>query len=61
MLPNNTRHVQLPKKHKVQDFVSRYMPAYRAYLPTLYAEGPNGADPKHTLVVEVDEERNPIA
>ncbi|ERM97045.1 D-glycerate 3-kinase, chloroplastic [Amborella trichopoda] len=46
---------------EVQDFVSRYMPAYRAYLPTLYAEGPNGADPKHTLVVEVDEERNPIA
>ncbi|RWR73249.1 D-glycerate 3-kinase, chloroplastic isoform X2 [Cinnamomum micranthum f. kanehirae] len=45
---------------EVQDFVSRYLPAYKAYLPTLYAEGPNGSDPKHLLVVEIDEERNPI-
>ncbi|KAI3455382.1 hypothetical protein Pfo_012045 [Paulownia fortunei] len=45
---------------EVLDFVSRYLPAYKAYLPTLYAEGPNGSDPKHLLVVEIDEGRNPI-
>ncbi|KAK8641796.1 hypothetical protein V6N13_011169 [Hibiscus sabdariffa] len=31
----------------VKDFVSRYLPAYKAYLPTLYSEGPNGSDPSH--------------
>ncbi|KAK4428061.1 D-glycerate 3-kinase, chloroplastic [Sesamum alatum] len=45
---------------EVLDFVSRYLPAYKAYLPTLYAEGPNGSDPEHLLVVEIDEGRNPI-
>ncbi|KAJ4958223.1 hypothetical protein NE237_025334 [Protea cynaroides] len=45
---------------EVMDFVSRYLPAYKAYLPTLYSEGPNGSDPKHLLLVEIDEERNPI-
>ncbi|WZZ07425.1 hypothetical protein YC2023_093346 [Brassica napus] len=30
---------------EVNDFVSRYLPAYKAYLPTLYAEGPSGSDP----------------
>ncbi|CAA0837226.1 D-glycerate 3-kinase- chloroplastic [Striga hermonthica] len=45
---------------EVLDFVSRYLPAYKAYLPTLYAEGPNGADPNHLLVVDIDEGRNPI-
>ncbi|PIN01612.1 putative kinase [Handroanthus impetiginosus] len=45
---------------EVLDFVSRYLPAYKAYLPTLYAEGPNGSDPDHSLVVEIDEGRNPI-
>ncbi|XP_043700931.1 D-glycerate 3-kinase, chloroplastic [Telopea speciosissima] len=45
---------------EVMDFVSRYLPAYKAYLPTLYSEGPNGSDPKRLLVVEIDEERNPI-
>ncbi|KZV26101.1 D-glycerate 3-kinase, chloroplastic [Dorcoceras hygrometricum] len=45
---------------EVMDFVSRYMPAYKAYLPTLYAEGPKGSDPNHSLVVEIDEGRNPI-
>lgn len=45
---------------EVKDFVSRYLPAYKAYLPTLYTEGPNGSDPEHTLVVEIDEGRNPI-
>ncbi|CAI9773649.1 unnamed protein product [Fraxinus pennsylvanica] len=45
---------------EVMDFVSRYLPAYKAYLPTLYLEGPNGSNPKHLLVVEIDEGRNPI-
>ncbi|XP_022153285.1 D-glycerate 3-kinase, chloroplastic isoform X2 [Momordica charantia] len=45
---------------EVRDFVSRYLPAYRAYLPTLYSEGPSGSDPKRLLVVEIDEQRNPI-
>ncbi|XP_039038285.1 D-glycerate 3-kinase, chloroplastic-like isoform X1 [Hibiscus syriacus] len=45
---------------EVSDFVSRYLPAYKAYLPTLYSEGPNGSDPKHLLVIEIDEGRNPI-
>lgn len=45
---------------QIFDFVSRYLPAYKAYLPTLYAEGPSGSDPEHLLVVEIDEGRNPI-
>ncbi|KAI4325276.1 hypothetical protein MLD38_030690 [Melastoma candidum] len=45
---------------EVEDFVSRYLPAYKAYLPTLYSEGPNGSDPEHLLVIEIDEGRNPI-
>ncbi|KAH6782128.1 P-loop containing nucleoside triphosphate hydrolases superfamily protein [Perilla frutescens var. hirtella] len=45
---------------EVLDFVSRYLPAYKAYLPTLYAEGPSGSNPEHLLVVEIDEGRNPI-
>ncbi|KAK4267494.1 hypothetical protein QN277_024267 [Acacia crassicarpa] len=45
---------------EVRDFVSRYLPAYHAYLPTLYSEGPNGSDPQHLLTIEIDEGRNPI-
>ncbi|CAM8880529.1 unnamed protein product [Rhodiola kirilowii] len=45
---------------EVKDFVSRYLPAYKAYLPTLYAEGPDGSVPEHTLVIDIDEGRNPI-
>ena len=45
---------------QVQDFVSRYLPAYNAYLPTLYSEGPNGSDLKRLLVIEIDEGRNPF-
>ncbi|KAG9459368.1 hypothetical protein H6P81_003876 [Aristolochia fimbriata] len=47
-------------KEEVLDFVSRYMPAYKAYLPTLYSEGPRGSDPERLLLVDIDEERNPI-
>ncbi|KAG6532183.1 hypothetical protein ZIOFF_006022 [Zingiber officinale] len=46
---------------EVFDFVSRYLPAYKAYLPTLYAQGPKGLDPDRLLVIEIDEERNPIS
>lgn len=45
---------------QVMDFVSRYLPAYHAYLPTLYKEGPNGSKPEHLLVIDIDEARNPI-
>lgn len=45
---------------EVMDFVSRYLPAYKAYLPSLYKEGPSGSDPDHLLVIEIDEGRNPI-
>ncbi|KAF8400733.1 hypothetical protein HHK36_014033 [Tetracentron sinense] len=45
---------------EITDFVSRYLPAYKAYLPTLYSEGPSGSDLEHLLIVEIDEERNPI-
>lgn len=45
---------------QVRDFVSRYLPAYNAYLPTLYSQGPNGSDPQHLLSIEIDEKRNPI-
>ncbi|KAJ9179109.1 hypothetical protein P3X46_010932 [Hevea brasiliensis] len=43
-----------------EDFVSRYLPAHRAYLPTLYAERPSGSDPENVLLFEIDEGRNPI-
>lgn len=46
---------------EVLDFVSRYLPAYKAYLPVLYSEGPKGMDSDRLLVVEIDEERNPIS
>lgn len=46
---------------QVLDFVSRYLPAYKAYLPIMYSEGPKGSDPENLLVVEIDEERNPVA
>lgn len=46
---------------EVLDFVSRYLPAYKAYLPVLYSEGPNGLDSDRLLVVEIDEERNPVS
>lgn len=44
---------------QVADFVERYMPAYRLYLPDLYARGPTTAREGHTLVVRVDAQRRP--
>lgn len=45
---------------QIADFVSRYIPAYTAYLPGLYAAGPTTAKSGHTLVIEVDEGRSPV-
>ncbi|KAH8972373.1 hypothetical protein BDL97_02G192200 [Sphagnum fallax] len=45
---------------QVADFVSTYMPAYKAYLPALYEKGPHGASPEHTLRLDIDEDRNPV-
>jgi D-glycerate 3-kinase len=46
---------------QVAAFVDRFMPAYRCYLPGLYAQGPTTASPGRLLVVEVDEGREPVA
>jgi D-glycerate 3-kinase len=46
---------------EVAAFVDRFMPAYRCYLPGLYADGPTTAQPGALLVVEVDEGRSPAA
>eukprot|EP00892_Ulva_mutabilis_P004232 jgi/Ulvmu1/2180/UM013_0025.1 len=42
---------------EVAVFVRRYMPAYEAYLPALYARGPTTARPGRTLFVRVGESR----
>lgn len=46
---------------QIADFVSRYIPAYQAYLPGLYAAGPTTATAGRTLTIEVDQSRAPIA
>ena len=46
---------------QVADFVSRFMPAYDAYLPQLYKKGPTTCRPGKTLIVEVDQNRAPVA
>jgi D-glycerate 3-kinase len=46
---------------QIADFVSRYIPAYSAYLPGLYARGPTTAAPGRTLILEVDQGRAPVA
>ena len=46
---------------EVSTFVDRFMPAYRAYLPGLYKNGPTTAAPGKLLVVAVDKARAPVA
>jgi D-glycerate 3-kinase len=46
---------------QIADFVDRFMPAYKAYLPPLYARGPTTAKAGKLLVIEIDESRTPIA
>jgi D-glycerate 3-kinase len=46
---------------QVADFVSRYMPAYRAFLPALYRDAhAGGVGGKPTLTVHVDAARAPV-
>ena len=46
---------------QVGDFVARYMPAYKAYLPGLYeAAAADGVFGKPTLLARVDEARAPV-
>lgn len=45
---------------QIADFVSRFMPAYEAYLPGLYARGPTTAQAGRTLIIEVDQNRSPV-
>lgn len=42
---------------QVADFVDRYMPAYKAYLPRMYSEGPATAKAGHLLMLEIDQNR----
>jgi len=46
---------------QIADFVSRFMPAYKAYLPELYRQGPTTCRPAATLIIQVDERRSPVA
>eukprot|EP01038_Epipyxis_sp_PR26KG_P010486 gene10486-14092_t len=46
---------------QVKDFVSRFMPAYYQYLPSLYLNGPERRANTPVLKVTVDMERKPIA
>ena len=48
-------------KEQVADFVDRYMPAYSHYLPSLYADGPDGAEGKPVLSFQIDNGRNPVS
>ena len=46
---------------QVRDFVSRYLPAYGAYLPGLYgAARTTGVGGKPTLMAKVDAKRRPV-
>ena len=46
---------------QVADFVARYMPAYEAFRPALYAAAlAGGVGGKPTMLVRVDASRNPI-
>ena len=42
---------------QVANFVECYMPAYKAYLPGLYAKGPTTAKAGRLLMLEIDEHR----
>ena len=46
---------------QVKDFVDRYMPAYKAYLPRLYSEGPDRSQAGRALIIEIDEGRGLLA
>lgn len=48
-------------EQQVNDFVDRYMPAYKAYLPTLYHRGPSTARAGHVVSAEIDSSRTLVA
>ena len=46
---------------QVRDFVARYLPAYGAYLPGLYAAARgDGVGGRPTLAVKMDAQRRPV-
>ncbi|MEW5306033.1 MAG: hypothetical protein WDW38_009971 [Sanguina aurantia] len=45
----------------IRDFVARFIPAYTAYLPGLYKNGPTTATAGNTLTIEVDVNRSPVS
>lgn len=45
---------------QIADFVDRFMPAYKLYLPGLYKEGPTTAAKETTLTIQVDATRTPV-
>lgn len=46
---------------QIHTFCSRFMPAYKAYLPGLYIHGPTSVKPGKSLMIELDKTRSPIA
>ena len=42
---------------QVKDFVNRYMPAYKAYLPGMYSSGPSTGRGDNVVTFEIDESR----
>jgi hypothetical protein len=59
--PSPTRPPPRCAHLQIADFVARFIPAYQAYLPGLYAAGPTSAQPGKTLIIEVDMNRSPVA
>ena len=45
---------------EVEDFCDRFMPAYQAYLPKLYQQGPKDVEEFRVLEINIDESRSPI-
>lgn len=45
---------------EVAVFVDRFMPAYKCYLPGLYTKGPTTARKGRLLILQVDENREPL-
>lgn len=43
---------------EVADFVSRFIPAYEAYLTELYQQGPVGSTKENMLYIQIDQDRN---
>lgn len=42
---------------QVKDFVACYMPAYKAYLPGMYSNGPSTGRGDNVVTFEIDESR----